>query len=268
VEAEEDWRFDAKGGGTYALTVRWNADLWRRVGEVLGPKVMASLSGRAFPLRKAQWADGLKGLDGVEVLSLAESDTDTGLREISARVKFRALEDLLAWEVLARRTMRVASDEPDDDAGVARPSKEVAICNFYMEPIAHVPVLDRVGALLNALDRPPPPAEGAAAARDPGPLDRLGLESDAAELVWHMVKLPLAGARLRVQVHVLGEIIEEDGHLRLNRGRVLKREWDFAALRKGETKRTVHFAWRPRSLDVAPFAKQRGDRRSQTADGR
>ena len=34
-----------------------------------------------------------------------------------------------------------------------------------------------------------------------------------------MVKLPLAGAKLRVQVHVPGEIIEEDGHLVINRGR-------------------------------------------------
>ncbi len=52
----EEWTFDEKGGGTYALTVRWNADLWRRVEEVLGARVMERLVGRPFPLRKEQIA--------------------------------------------------------------------------------------------------------------------------------------------------------------------------------------------------------------------
>ena len=138
---------------------------------------MERLVGRPFPLRKEQIADGLKGLPGVKVASLTEGDTDTGLRELATVVQFERLDALLRWELLARRTFRL---EPYLKPGEKESREKPAICKFYMEPVAQVPVLDRVGALLNAAESPPPKAEGPPAARDPGPLGRLGLERESA----------------------------------------------------------------------------------------
>ena len=257
VEAEEEWAFDEKGGGTYALTVRWNADLWRRVGDVLGARVMKRLVGDPFPLRRSAWADGLRGLEGVEVLSLEQGDTENGMRQIAAKLKFKRVADLLGWEVLARRTIRMGPAPAPGE----KPSREKpAICKLYMEPIARVPVVDRVGALLNAVEKPPAKAEGPAAAQDPGPLERFGLERETADLVWRMVKLPLARVKLTVRLKVLGEIVEENEQPALVRGRTFERSWDFAALRNPKSDRRVRFAWRPRAFDIAPTVKHTGDR--------
>jgi hypothetical protein len=252
VDAEETWSFDETGGGTYELRVAWDADLWRRVGDVLGARVLERLSARPFPLRKSAWADGLQGLAGVEVLALEERVSDGGLREIAAKVRFKRLADLLRWEVLARRSVQVTQVQSDP--------KKPALCRFYMEPLAQVPVLDTLAALVEAHERPPLKAEGAAATRDPGPLERFGLDEDAARLVWRMVKLPLAKVRLRSRVEVLGEIEEERGQPSRKGGRAYERSWDFAALRKADADRTLRVAWRLRTLDIAPLAAQVGDR--------
>lgn len=257
VEAEEDWTFDDKGGGVYALTLRWNADLWRRATDVLGPTVMARLEGRAFPLRAEQWRDGLAGLPGVEILELAERDTDTGLREIALRARFEHMSDLLRWEVLARRSVRV---EIEPQAGEGEDADEAPPrCRFSMQPVARVPVLDRIAALLDAEERPPPPAEGPAATRDPPPLERLGLDRGAAEMVWRMAKQPLQSVRLRLRFHLPGVVVRRNGKPARDASKDVEIGYDFPKLRKRDSDRAVRFTWQMRAFDRAPLVEHVGD---------
>jgi len=274
VEAKEDWTFDRKGGGTYELVLRWNADLWRRAGDVLGTKVMRRMAGRGFPLRVSQLRDGLSGIDGVEIERLETRDTDTGLREIVLKVRFRHLRDLLKWDVMAGRTVRVDTDArakgakgaKDDPAGDLRPAR----ARLVMEPIARVPVLDALAALLEAEQHPPPPPPPAARPRDPLPLERLGLRREAADLVWRMLKLPLRKVRLDVHVTLPGDVISVRGRPVQGATREASFTWDFAALRKADTDRTVRLRWQMLSLDKAPVVSHVGtkDPRARRPDGR
>ncbi len=60
TEVEETLSFDSKGGGTYRLVLRRDADLWQRVGGVLGKGVLARIEGRSME-------DGLELLPGVRL---------------------------------------------------------------------------------------------------------------------------------------------------------------------------------------------------------
>ena len=252
VEVEEAWTLDDKGGGTFDLRVRWDADLWRRVSEVLGPRVMGRLSGPSFPLRSAQWRDGLRHLKGVDILELEEGDAGDGRRQIATKLKFGHLRDLLAWEVLARRSTRV-----ELEAG--KPG-EPRHCRLRMQPLVRVPVLDPLAALLNAEEKPPAAAEGAAAPRDPPPLDRLGLERAAAEMVWRMLKLPLAKAKLTFQFRAPGDVTHARGKGAGQARRSVDFSYDFASLRKAETDRSLDFTWRVLEFDEPPLLRHQGDR--------
>jgi hypothetical protein len=150
--------------------------------------------------------------------------------------------------------------EPRDGKDGATDDERPPRCRFVMEPIAHVPVLDRLGALLDAVERPPPPAEGAAAARDPPPLERLGLERGAAEMVWRMVKQPLQAVRLKLRFRVPGVVVERGGRRTQDAAKSAAWSFDFPALRKRDTDRTVRFAWQMRAFDEAPLVEQTGDR--------
>ncbi len=267
VEAEESWNLDRKGGGTYKLVLRWNAGLWRRVGDVLGPKVMARVAGNGFPLHVSQLRDGLSGLEGVTIKRLESKGTDSGLTEIGLEVGFRHLRDLLAWEVMAGRTIRVDVKAPDAQAAgrAAGPGS----ARLYMEPIPRVPVLDKLAALLEAEAKPPPKAPRGAAQRDPPPLERLGLARRDAGLVWRMLKLPLEKVSLKVNVALPGDLLRVGGRPADESGRTASFDWDFAALRKAGTDRTVRLSWRMLSLDEAPRVKNEGraDPRSRRPDG-
>lgn len=258
VEAEEEWTFDAKGGGTYELVLRWNADLWRRVEEVLGAKVMRRFAGHGFPLRPHQMRDGLAGLEGVEITRLEQRDTDSGLRELVLGLRFKRLADLLRWEVIAGRTLDVGQE-------ARRPGEKAddpAHVGFAMEPIARVPVLDTLAALLEAEAKPPPQAPQGLAERDPGPLERLGLAREASQLVYRMVKLPLEQVRLRVRVNTPGPIVGVGGEARRDGSTRADFSWDFAALRSPRTDRRVRLRWRMRTRDSAPEAKNTGRSRA------
>ncbi len=266
AEVEEGWVLDEKGGGVYTLSLRWNADLWRRIQGVLGERVMARVQGRAVPLRAQAWREGLSGLEGVEVLELEERDTDTGMRELFVRVKFRHLKDLLRWELMARRTVKV---EKVAEEGAAKDAP--GLCRFYMEPIARVPVLDRVAALVEAVEKPPPVAEGAAAARDPGPLARLGIERRAADLVWKMLKPQIEKASLHFRFRTPYDLHAVRGRLVDAETREASFRYTWAELRKPTTDRTVGFTWTMRAFDEAPLATNQGDRDprvGRTPDGR
>ena len=261
TEAEEDWTLDRKGGGEYALTVRWNADLWRRVRGVLGAKVMERLAGPGFPLRVELWRDGLKNLEGVKILALEERDTDTEMRELHLRARFEKLEQILRWDVLAARRVRLETAAK----GAAGPPR----ATLYMEPIARVPILDRVAALVEAVERPPPAAEGGAADRDPPPLARIGIERAAAEMVWRMVKLPLGQAALQTRVQVPGDVVSIRGQAPAEDTRAATFRWTFADLRRVDADRTVRLRWRTLAFDDSPPLDHAGQRdpRPRAPDG-
>lgn len=240
VEAEEAWVFDSTGGGTYALTVRWNADLWSRIGGIVGPEALRRIEGRPVPLRADAWRDGLRGLEGVTVEEVAEKDAPRGMREVSARLRFRRVQDLLRWEVLARRTMRIARA---DEGLVA----------LRMEPLAQVAVLDRLASAQAVRERAgadvPLPAQVA---------EELAVKADDARLVATVLQPHLARVRFRFTVQPPGPVrsvgdapVEAD---------VTKATVDlsFDDLVKGRD-RTVRCAWRPLALDVPPSADQVGD---------
>ncbi len=254
VEAEETWTLDAKGGGTYELVLRWNADLWRRVEEVVGAQAMRRFAGHGFPLRPAQIRDGLKGLEGVEITRLEEGQTDTGLRELALTVRFRRLADLLRWEVIAGRTLEVGRE----DLRPGEPESTPRHVRFHMEPIARVPVLDRLAALLEAEARPPPEPPRGLAERDPGPLERLGIDRAAATLVHRMLKPPLTRVRLQVNVITPSPLVSVGGERRRGSDTRAAFRWDFAALRDAKTDRRVRLRWRMRERDVAPEARNAG----------
>lgn len=261
TEAEETWTFDRKGGGEYALVVRWNADLWRRVRGVLGSKVMARLAGDGFPLRAELWRDGLRDLEGVEILELEARDTDTGMRELRLRARFQKVEQILRWDVLAGRTVRIEPPSKED-GGPARTT-------FYMEPIPRVPVLDQVAALVEAAENPPPAPEGAAAARDPLPLERFGIEPSAGAMVWRMVKLPLGEVRLRTRVIAPAPLASVRGRPVLDETTQADFQWTFADLRRSDADRTVRLRWDPREFDEGQALDHRGQRdpRARAPDG-
>lgn len=245
VEAEETWALDGEGGGIYALTVRWDAELWRRVGEVLGPQVMRRVATPGFPLRAAQWRDSLKDLQGVEVLALEESLEEGGVRRLSTRLKFRRVADLLRWEVLAGRRMQI--EPPSGDAGARR------LARLSMEPIVHVPVLDRVAALAEA----PPAAADPAAPLDPPPLVRLGLDPEALRLVGAMLKPALERVVLRVRCRLPGPLVSVRGRLQAGQTDTVDFTWSFDDLRRRTTDRTVRLRWDVRDIDrVFPVGRR------------
>ncbi len=264
VEAEESWELDRKGGGTYALVVRWNADLWRRVGDILGAKVMARIAGPGFPLRPELWRDGLKDLPGVTIGDVGERDTDTGLRELHVALTFKRMEDLLGWEVLAGRRVTIEAEQPEKGA-----STKPLRATLTMEPIARVPVLDRIAALVEAAEKPPAKAEGAAAERDPPPLARMGLERTAAEMIWKLVRLPLGEVKLQSRVRVPGELVSKQGTPVDKETREATYTWSFADLRRVDADRTIRLRWRILSFDESPALDHPGQRdpRPRAPDG-
>lgn len=263
VEAEETWDLDRKGGGAYELTLRWNADLWRRVRGVLGAKVMGRVAGEGFPLRPELWRDGLKNLPGVTIEDCSERDTDTALRELHVRVTFKRLADLLGWEVLARRTVRLEVEKPE------KGSEASPRATFTMEPIARVPVLDRIADLVEAVEKPPAKAEGAAAARDPPPLARIGIERTAADMVWRLVKLPLGKVKLTSRVRLPGDLVSRQGRPAGEETREAVYHWGFDDLRAVDTDRTIRLRWRMLAFDETPAVDHKGtkDPRPRAPDG-
>lgn len=250
TEAEETWTFDRKGGGEYALVLRWNADLWRRVRGVLGSKVMSRLAADGFPLRTALWRDGLKDLEGVEIVELEERDTDTGMRELRLRARFQKVEQILRWDVLAGRTVRI---EPGSKEGGGTPR-----ATLYMEPIARVPILDRIAALVEAVEKAPPAPKGPAADRDPPPLERIGIEASAAEMVWRMVRLPLGEVSLRTRIVAPGELASVRGRPVGETTKQADFTWTFADLRRADADRTVRLRWDMLDFDETRAVDHKG----------
>jgi hypothetical protein len=242
VEAEEAWTLDGRGAGTYALTVRWDASLVARVGAIVGGEALRRLEGRGFPLREEAVRESLEGLDGVAVEEVAVTDLDGGRRELRARVRFRRIADLLAWEVFARRAVRVQ-----------RSAEEAT---WAMDPLAHVPVL---GPLVEfARTRGLGAAAGEGAEDEASPLARLGVREEDAELLGTMLRPHLQAVRFRFRVRTPGPVTSAFGRTPEEETSEAAGEVSFADLVAGRDRR-VRVAWRPRSLDAVPLVEHPGD---------
>ena len=258
VEVDEHLVLDGKSGGTYSLSVRWNAELWRRASEHLPKATQRRLEGHPFPLREAAWRDGLRDLDGVEVVALTSDRPGGGWRRLSVELGFERLEDLLRWEVLARRSVALTVERKGTRDDAPR------VATLSMDPIPFVPVLDPVAAVLAAEDAPPPKAEGLRAHRDPPPLQRLGLEREAAGDLWRWVGPQVRKALFRFRVTVPGALQQFGG--RAAEGQEGAREIDFAALGDPRTDRRIEAVWRVRTLDDTPEVDHEGEDRSRVVD--
>jgi hypothetical protein len=251
VEVDEAWKLTREGSGTYDLTLRWNADLMARVRDTVGPKVAAAFEGRAFPLRLEEWREGLKALPSVDIRRLEEQDLPGGWRELHAVLAFGRMEDLLGWEVLARRTVRV--DPPDKDRQV----------RLHMEPLHRLPVLDPLLAAEQVLRAPPPPAELPAAARegaprDPPPLERLGLTPETLTLARRMLEPRLAEVRFTFRFELAGRVRSAAAPATKAAGSSVEYVWRWADLAPGRT-RNIDVVYVPGEFDAVPLVDHQGD---------
>ena len=246
ADVREVWKIDSSGSGTYVLTIRWSADLWNRVRDVVGAGVMRGFEGRAFPLHAETWREGLAGLEGVKIKSLEERDADGGMREIALVVDFRRIDDLLKWEILSRRSIHVRSGLD-------------GLATWEMTPLARLPVLDPLAAAADAREKPPEKALGSDAPRDPPPLERLGIEPEPMDLVSKMLAPALGKIRLTFRFEVPGRARRIGNRPVDGEETWAEQEFDFASLR-WDADRTVKFAWNPLSLDTLPLVEHEGDR--------
>jgi len=254
VEVTEKWNLESGGGGTYDLTVRWQADLWRRVADVLGERAMKRIHGAPFPMRAEEWRDGLKGLKGVEIQSLGSEEQEHGWRKLSVKLHFQKVADVFQWEVLSRRTAHFTVEKPKED-------DEERIGRLHMTPLIDVPVLDPLAALLNTIDNPPPAeaaGDGGDRRKDPPPLERLGIDRSDAELVGRMLKPELSKVKLRFELTVPGVILSRDGRRNADKLLSTSFEFDFAALRNAETDRRLRCSWHVRPFDEPSVVANEG----------
>jgi hypothetical protein len=246
VEVREVWRLQSDGSGTYALTVRWDADLWNRIGDVVGPEALRQFEGRAFPLDARAWREGLEGLEGLTIKTLEERDAEGGKREITLVLDFRRIEDLLAWEVLSRRTIRVRFGSD-------------GLASWEMTPLARVPVLDALADASDAREAAPERALGSDAPLDPPPLRRLGVLPEHEDLAAKMLAPALGKVRFTFRFEVPGRARRIGARTLDGDEAGAEQEIDFAGL-KGGADRSVRFAWLPLALDTLPLVDHEGDR--------
>jgi hypothetical protein len=246
VEADEDWKFTRDGSGSYALTLKWNADLLARVKDAVGPQVLARFEGRAFPLRLEEWREGLKSLPHVEIKRLEERDLPGGWRELSVHVAFGTLQDLLGWEVLSRRTVRI--DPPTGER----------VVKVHMTPLTHLPVLDPLFAAETARRSPPPPAEGEGAPRDPPPVERLGVDAATQVLVERMLAPLLSNVRFTFRLEFAGRVRSASAPATKAAGSTAEYTWGRAELAPGRS-RSIDVTYVPGEFDTVPLSAHVGD---------
>lgn len=231
TEVEEAWAFERDGSGTCSLRVRWNADLLARVRGVVGDPVAARFAGRAFPLRLEEWRDGVRGLSGVDVRALDEDVEPGGWRVLRTTLHFGRVEDVLAWEVLARRTLRV--EAPDAEGRV----------HLRMEPFADLPVLDPLLA---------------AARAEPERLAEAGVAAPERTLLERLLAPALAGLRLCVRVQVAGRLLGAAAPAVRREGAEAEFVWGAADLAPGRP-RAVDLHYRPGEFDRVPLVDHVGE---------
>ena len=251
VEVDEAWKLTREGSGTYDLTLRWNADALASLRSIVGPKAIAAFEGRAFPLRLEEWRDGLSTLPSVDIRKLEEQHLPGGWRELRAVLAFGKMEDLLGWEVLARRTVRI--DPPDKDRQV----------RLRMEPLQRLPVLDPLLSAEQALRAPPPPAELPAPSRegapkDPPPLQRLGLTESQVTEAQRSLLPKLADVKFTFRFELAGRVRSAAAPATKATGSQVEYVWRWADLAPGRS-RAIDVVYVPGEFDVVPLMDHQGD---------
>lgn len=242
VEVDERLALEREGNGTYALALRWNADVLARVRETLGARAMAALEGRAFPLRADEWRETLRGVDGVKVVSLEESVEEGGWRALRLELAFASLDDLRRWELFGRRTLQVSATS-DPRRG-----------RLVMQPFAQIPLLDPLLELLAARRAGLPEA----APGDPGPLARLGLAPESLDLVERLLTPHLARLSLASTLVPAGRVFSAGAGAAGFDAREARFAWSWSDLVAGAA-RLVEVDWSPGEFDKVPVVEWTGD---------
>ena len=249
VEVDEQWTLGAKGEGTYALQLAWDADLWRRVRQALGPSAARTLTkDRPMPLRAQQVRDSLRGLPGLSLLGCDEGQDDAGRRALRIRLSFTSLAALWRWEPMAGRAIRLTVDESRS-------------ATWTMRPFPRLPVLDRTWAIRRALARDP-----AYASAPDGLMAGWHADRDTLALVWQMVREPLARVSCQVGITLQSPIERSQGAGARTEGRRATFRWDGTMLASG-TGRDVSVAWQVSELDRVPAIRRRLPRAGPVTGG-
>lgn len=189
VEVEERLALDMAGGGQYELKLVWDADLLLRVHDVVGTRVASRFARGALPLDAAAWRESLQGVPGLRVELVEVEDLQGGRRVLRVRVAFDRLENLLGWEIFARRGLDVSVREGNEKA------------RLRMAPLLWVPSLSRVVDAL-ALWRASPSRSATGGLKEPSLAERLGVMQADGDLLADLLEARLAEARFTFRVEV------------------------------------------------------------------
>jgi hypothetical protein len=246
VQADETWTIDEKGGGTWTLVLRWNADLWHRAEGIVGRPVLDRISGNGFPLRPSDWQDAVEGIEGLALEEAKEEEVEGGSRELTVRLRFRSLEDLLRCEVLDARRVVVRPGAKEEGSDAIPPA------SFETALDREIPLLDALAGLATARQRVEEGTgdEGGSGA-DASPLAALGVSEADATLLARMLAPALAQVRVGIRVQVPGEVLRVGDSAPRGRPQEAAATFDFLHLRRSAP-RLLRFEWQPRSFDVVP----------------
>lgn len=250
VEVEEHLILRAQGGGTYELRLEWDAELLRRVNDLVGRRAASRFARGALPLQVEAWRDSLQGLAGLRAQRVSIADRGEGRRALEVRVAFERLEDLLGWEIFARREIDLAFVGTDGkQVGESDRAKGGETARLRMRPLARVPSLGRVLDAL-ALWRAPPARSAAGGVSEPSAAERLGILPADGNLLADLLETHLAEASFAFHVEVPGALVEARG------GEVLDAHatWRFDAQAIVQAGRggQIELIWRPSAFDRVP----------------
>ena len=252
VEVEERLILGSEAGGTYELRLAWDAELLVRVNDVVGWRVARRYARGALPLDAASWRESLAGRPGLVAERVEVEEGLDGWRVLHVRVAFERLEDLLGWEVFARRDVELAlrrgaradaGGEGGADAEDGDRARGGDTATLVMRPLGRVAPLARLRGAL-ALWRRPPERSSSGGLREPSLAERLGILPADGDLLADVLGAQLDAAAFTFRVEVPGALLEAP------RGEVVD---GVATWRLGtEPDGTVELRWRPRAEDRVP----------------
>ena len=244
VEAEETLEIDADGGGRYRLVLRWNADLWRRVGDAVGDRARRALATPSVPMKASAWRDALEPIPGIEIVQLEEQVEDGGWKRLDVELRFQRLKDLWRFEFLGRRKLTVGLAPGTTEGGTRKARIEMGLMKRF-------PVLDPVAALVRAerkrTARAPEGVRG-----DPDLMKRLGLSRERIQLVWDLAGPAIEEARLTFRLAVPRGVQERLEGASEQRADSTTWTIGFGDLQSEEAPRSLWMTWQPRGTDTIP----------------
>ncbi len=252
VEVDERLVLGAEGGGRYELRLAWDAELLSRMNDLVGRRAAARFARGTLPLQAEAWRESLQGLPGLRAQRVTIEDRGEGIRVLEVRVAFERLEDLLGWEIFARRDLDLAFVDAEGDRvgdGDRDRAKGGDQARLRMRPLVRVVSLGRVLDAL-ALWRAAPPRSAAGGLREPSAAERLGILPADGNLLADLLETHLAEAAFTFHVEVPGDLVEARGGEALgSHGR-----WRFDAQAVGQAGRggQIELIWRPSAFDRVP----------------